>query len=363
MAARFCTEHSLAAGEPLAGWGAHQARNVLIRWPKAKWRHSLRIAADMDEATEAAIGRVVEAGWRVNLIDRKGAGTDRIGAFVFPGALAFDLAPDDLPAFLGAVTGGVAALARFRPRPASRPLVLCCTHGKHDRCCAKWGFAVYQALAKSPEAGDFDIWEVTHLGGCRLSAGVLVLPAMRKYGRVCPSDAPALLDTERRGLPYLPCYRGASHLPPPAQVAEVTGLRHLAAEGIRGTALVQETGPALYAVTVRGAVAEIRVEPGETFSYGACTDLHARKPLEPTTVWRGTLAGSTSPGTGRPDASHPDPQSERKTDDPPDPRHPAGAWRRTRRCTGLRARAARLRPCGGRNLHPGRPAAHRVAAR
>jgi len=305
--ARFCTEHSLAAGEQLAGWGAHPARTVLIRWPKAKWRHSLRIAADMDAATEGATGRVVEAGWRVNLIDRKEAESARIAAFVFPGALAFDLAPGDLPAFLYAVPSGVAALARFEPRSAAHPLVLCCTHGKHDRCCAKWGFAVYRALASSAEARDFDIWEVTHLGGCRLSAGVLVLPALRKYGRLGPSDAPALLAAEPRGLPYLPCYRGASHLSPPAQVAEVTGLRHLAAAGIRGTAKVQETGSGRYTVTVGSADAEIRVEAHETLSCGACTDLDTAEHFEPKTVWRGTLSaidlGRTPPFQSTPTRS------------------------------------------------------------
>ncbi|MEL6601538.1 MAG: sucrase ferredoxin, partial [Pseudomonadota bacterium] len=99
---RFCTEHALAAGEPLAGTGTHQARNVLIRWPKGKWRHSLRIADGMGGALEAAVARVVAAGCRVNLIDRKDGGGGP-NVFVMPDAQGFDVTHADLPAFLDAV--------------------------------------------------------------------------------------------------------------------------------------------------------------------------------------------------------------------------------------------------------------------
>jgi len=287
---RFCTEHSLAAGEPLAGWGTHPARNVLIRWPKSKWRHSLRIAAGMAGETQAAIERVVAAGWRVNLIDRKGTATDRVRVYLYPDAVAVDLAHGALPAFLDAVPRGPAALAGFAPRPAARPLVLCCTHGRHDRCCAKWGFAVYRALAREAgRRGVVDVWEATHLGGCRLAAGVLVLPALRKYGRLAPRDAEPLLAAEAAGRPYLPCYRGAAHLSQPAQVAEVTALKHLAEHGIRAPATVREIGEEHFAVAVGTARVAVQVRRDAVSSYGACADLDAAAPLAPKTVWHGVV--------------------------------------------------------------------------
>lgn len=75
-----------------------------------------------------------------------------------------------------------------------RSLVLCCTHGRHDRCCAKFGFAAYKALVAAAERrwrDRFSVWEVTHLGGCRLAASVMLFPEMRKYGRLAPADAEA----------------------------------------------------------------------------------------------------------------------------------------------------------------------------
>jgi len=295
---RFCSEHSLAVGEPLAGWGAHAARNVLIRWPKGRWRHSLRLAGGMDPALEAAIERVVAAGWRVNLIDRKGDEDSEARVFVFPQAVALDVPPDDLPGFLDALARDGFVPGSLPTRPVETPLILCCTHGRHDACCAKWGFAAYKALAaEAGRRGDFDVWEVTHLGGCRLSAGVLVLPALRKYGRLRPADAAPLLAAEAQGRPYLPRYRGAAHLDPPAQVAEVAGLQHLAEIGLHGTAGVTKEAPNRYAVRVSGGTALMQTVPEEVRSYGACADLKAAEPLESKTVWRARLLSLTSTQT------------------------------------------------------------------
>lgn len=293
---RFCTEHSRAAGELLAGWGGHQARNILLRWPKAKWRHSLRIADGMDRPLEDAIARVVDAGWRVNLIDRKPYEGRLVRAYIFPGGRVFDLERDELPAFLDAVVSG--SVDRFEPGSLKHTLVLCCTHGKHDRCCAKWGFAVYKAVASEAlKRGDFDVWEATHLGGCRLSAGVLTFPGMRKYGRLAPIDAKPLLDAEAQGRPYLPNYRGASHLEPAAQVAEITALKTLGTSTPplpdRVTELAQDGLIRRFAVEVLNLSIIVACRAETVSSYGACEDLDAALPLEPKEVWLGEVRSIT----------------------------------------------------------------------
>ncbi|WP_165351950.1 sucrase ferredoxin [Salipiger sp. IMCC34102] len=310
---RFCTAQSLAAGEPLAGTGVHPEKTILIQWPKARWRHSLKIAEDMDPDITAAIEALSAAGWRVNLIDRKGEYRDTIRVFIYPEALAFDLAPRALANFLVSLPEGAAALDDFGPTPADTPVVLCCTHGKHDRCCAKWGFAVYKALAAEAEArGDFDVWEVTHLGGCRLSAGVLVLPALRKYGRLRPADAPDLLDAEARDTPYLPCYRGASHLDQAEQVAEVAALQHFAKAGIRGPARVRKTQERTYAVTVGTAIARVLLQPDEVTTPGTCADLDAARPIAPKTVWRAQVDAALADDGPAPSCPpNPNPNEER----------------------------------------------------
>lgn len=292
--AKFCTEFSLAVGEPLAGSGVHPQRNILIRWPKGRWQHSLRLAAEMGDPLVAAIEGAVAAGWRINLIDRKSDPSDLIRVFVFPDNVTLDLSPADLPGFLDMLSAAGRVPDDISVRPITAPLVLCCTHGKHDACCAKWGFAIYKALAaEAARIRNFDVWEVTHLGGCRLSAGVLVLPALRKYGRLRPVDAPELLAAEARGMPYLPCYRGASHLDPAAQVAEVAGLHQLARLGLHGVARVRATGPDIYDISLPGGTATMHAEADQLRSYGSCADLKAKMPLKPKTVWRARLISLT----------------------------------------------------------------------
>ncbi|MEM9798214.1 MAG: sucrase ferredoxin [Pseudomonadota bacterium] len=287
---RFCTAFAQAAGTPLAGIGAHQERTLWLRWPKRLWRYSLRVAQGMEGAVETAIETVFADGRRVNLIDRKD-GAEMVQALLYPEALKLDLAADALPAFLTALAEGT-TLTSFAPAPMARPAVFVCTHGVHDRCCAKWGFAAYKALSRAA-ADRFDVWECTHLGGCRIAAGALVVHpdgrTRRKYGRITPIHAVPLLAAEAEGRPYLPCYRGASDLTPQAQAAEVAGLRALAKAGHWGVADVTPLGgpdhAPRFAVALEGAWAEVTLVQNTVADHGACTDLHAGNAPEPRTVW------------------------------------------------------------------------------
>ncbi|MDX8350424.1 sucrase ferredoxin [Cognatiyoonia sp. IB215446] len=285
---RFCTGHALAAGEPLAGWGAHQARNILIRWPKGRWEHSLRIAAGMPDELIAAINAAVEARWRINLIDRKS--DQNTCVLLYPQALQFTVEPSDLPALIRAIIDE-GDLTSFASQPTTRKTILVCTHGKHDACCAKWGFAAYKAIAEkaADHEGVFDVWEATHLGGCRFAGGALVLPAGRKYGRLVPADAMPLLQAEAQNLPYLPAFRGSSMREAPAQVAEIAALKHLP-PGTLCHHVVEIAGSSperTYRVETSQGNLLVRCDPGEISSYGACSDLKAKKPLKPKTIWTG----------------------------------------------------------------------------
>jgi hypothetical protein len=53
------------------------------------------------------------------------------------------------------------------------PLYLVCTHGRRDKCCAKFGFPVYNALRDF--AGD-SVWQSSHVGGDRFAANILCFP-------------------------------------------------------------------------------------------------------------------------------------------------------------------------------------------
>lgn len=230
---RFCTVESVQAGDPLAGTATHAARNLLISWPRPKWSRSLRIAQDMDDDLAERINRLAANGRRVNLIDRRGRPASNHRIYLLPEGRCLDVARSDLDAFLAALEAGD-QLAAWSGVPMVNSLVLCCTHGRKDKCCAKFGYATYQELAGTVEDRNlpFEVWESSHLGGCRLAASVMVFPSMRKYGRVAPEQVLPLLQHEAEDIPYLPCYRGQSLLTPVQQCAEVSALEWLEAHQI-----------------------------------------------------------------------------------------------------------------------------------
>lgn len=120
------------------------------------------------------------------------------------------------------VPGWVQALRRGEAvdgaQPCATPLVLVCTNGRRDVCCSKRGVPVAQALDDLP---GLDVWQTTHLTGHRFSATLLVLPEGLCYGRVEPSEAPALAKAIREGRVHrLDRLRGRTALHGAEQAAE-----------------------------------------------------------------------------------------------------------------------------------------------
>jgi len=103
------------------------------------------------------------------------------------------------------------------PRVTSTgPLLLACTHGLHDVCCALRGRPVAAALAQEwPES----TWECSHVGGDRFAANLVVLPDGIYYGNLDPDSAVETVRAHLRGEVPVQHLRGMTRVPPPAQVA------------------------------------------------------------------------------------------------------------------------------------------------
>lgn len=97
------------------------------------------------------------------------------------------------------------------------PMLLVCTHGRHDKCCARFGRATYRALR---EAAPEMAWECSHVGGDRFAANVIALPQGIYYGHVEPEDAPALAAEHAAGRISLRHYRGRTCYDRAAQAGE-----------------------------------------------------------------------------------------------------------------------------------------------
>ncbi len=92
-----------------------------------------------------------------------------------------------------------------------------CTHGKHDKCCAKFGLPLFCAFRDL--IGE-RAWQCSHVGGDRFAANVIVFPHGLYYGHVEPDEAPELVRRSEAGEVWLARYRGRSCFPRPVQVAE-----------------------------------------------------------------------------------------------------------------------------------------------
>lgn len=92
-----------------------------------------------------------------------------------------------------------------------------CTHGRHDKCCAKFGLPIYCAFRDC--VGEI-AWQCSHVGGDRFAGNVVVLPYGLYYGRVMPDDAKEIVAASERGEVWLKGYRGRSCFRRPEQIAE-----------------------------------------------------------------------------------------------------------------------------------------------
>jgi hypothetical protein len=253
-----CSEASAAAGEALIGSAPHAVAWVCLEqngpWGPKAWTDS-RLDAETGRAIEQAANA---HGVRPSLIRRPGrpedvgdsterelliAFTDPEGPWLLTGTVA---APEDLLRldWAALAVGDLDAVRRSLPTldTSDDALLLVCTNGTRDTCCARLGRPV---AAAALEVHPGRVWEVTHTSGHRFAATSVLLPSGALHGRIL--DASPILAAADAGRVELTGYRGRSTWSPGAQVAEEHIRR---TEGITGLDdLVVE--PAVDAWTVR----------------------------------------------------------------------------------------------------------------
>lgn len=101
--------------------------------------------------------------------------------------------------------------------PWQRPLFLVCTHGKRDKCCAKFGYALYKSLRV--DAGD-DVWQSSHVGGDRFAANLICFPHGLFYAHVSADAGREIINQYSQQTVSLNNYRGRCCYPSPIQAAE-----------------------------------------------------------------------------------------------------------------------------------------------
>jgi hypothetical protein len=231
-----CSVLARALDEPLAGTAPVATRWICLEHPGA-WPRD--VTSHPDPAVNAFAARTAAAGWRLVLIRRPGRRPSPGDTVAGRGEVYLTDTAPPRPRTTVLTIGGPEELARV-PLPApgaalpgvpvADPLLLVCTHGRRDRCCALDGRALALAAAGSCPG----VWECSHLGGHRFAPTALVLPTGYLYGRLDPATAVAARKAAGHGEVEAALCRGRSTWAPAGQVAELavreaTGLRDAAA--------------------------------------------------------------------------------------------------------------------------------------
>ena len=98
------------------------------------------------------------------------------------------------------------------------PVMLVCTNGKRDECCALLGRPLVTALAAVAPGR---VWEANHLGGHRFAPTATLLPAGTMHGHLTAETAVAVLEAGGRGETVLTGLRGRSTWTKRGQTAEI----------------------------------------------------------------------------------------------------------------------------------------------
>lgn len=249
----FCRSESVAVGEPIGGsaaahtdvwlalehdcpWGAAAVLESGLAAPVAERLMALQSGIEGARVQlirldpRACPGATVGGEGATFIVAVTGLGQQRAVRMTLPSHEA--LLALDVPALVRALrTGAPVASAEA----ITKPIVLVCTNGKRDRCCAKWGLPIYRALAARE---DVECWQTTHLGGHRFAPTLVALPSGLCYGRLAVHDLEMLVAAiqEDRVFEPLRALRGRTCLSAAEQLAEVHW-RHQVGE-MRNAALV-----------------------------------------------------------------------------------------------------------------------------
>jgi hypothetical protein len=276
-----------AADQPMAGTAAVDAGFLLVEHPGPWGNKALAESRIIDEETRARLTANAAAhGVRVQLIRRPGersaTGPSYRVFLAHPASGRLDVQDLQDRAELADLD---LALERRGPgwQPYAGPLLLVCTNGRRDVCCAEFGRPVAQAVAARFAE---ETWETTHLGGHRFAVAALTLPDGMSYGRVDAEAGVTIAEAVRRNE-VVPAYlRGRTSYAPHVQAAEVALLQELGLTAVAALELVADaTADGRGTVTFRSAAGEHDVVVS---SYAvaparqSCADLVEK----PSTAWR-----------------------------------------------------------------------------
>ena len=218
-----CADAARARADPLAGSAPPARRWLLLEHP-GPWKIDAIAGSGIDADVLSELVQRAGSATRILLVRRSGR-IDRRGSrrWILAGLDSATVTGpwEDDGDLLDAADAMIATLPA--PTEPPEPVILVCTHGVHDVCCALRGRPVASALASRwPEL----VWECTHIGGDRFAPNVVLLPDGFYYGNLDPDDAIATVQAHLAGTVLTDRLRGMARFLPPVQAAVIAAHQH-----------------------------------------------------------------------------------------------------------------------------------------
>jgi len=216
-----CADDAESRGELLAGSASRADRFVLVEFP-TPWPHKAFDA--FSDGLRAGLSAACDAtSAKLLLIRRPGERTPEVRRWA-----VYDVKQRRslwgnwaTEADLGQLVD--AAMSAPSDRWSTDPVVLVCTHARHDACCGVRGRPVAAALA---EARPDEVWECTHVGGHRFAANLVLPLDGTYYGRVEAETVADIVDAHvEKSEISADHVRGFSWMAPAAQAVAVEAHR------------------------------------------------------------------------------------------------------------------------------------------
>lgn len=261
----FCSELTKLGNEPLAGSAWTGRQYVFISWSKKFWARKqyesqgfptdLKVFLERIQKDKRIFTRLVHQHGN----DRKGYSR----VFIMPDGIEYrDVAIPDIESLLTRYFEGNPS-DNYHPLKVEGTTLFCCTHGKRDRCCAKFGqAAVYELHRQAARKNiELDLWECTHINADRFAVNAIVFPQGYMYGGVRVGHIAELLDNLIEGHPFPPCFRGQLGLDTLEQITQAFGHAYRYENNVANAAIVIES---IEQTSMEECKAYLRIENKQT---------------------------------------------------------------------------------------------------
>jgi hypothetical protein len=284
----FCSELSRRAGEKVFGTASTGGVWLLLEYAGA-WGPQVLEESSLAREVKAFFRRSLQAvpHSRLLFVKRGRAGGQTFSFFVVrcrerdPFAVRYELdsyarLPElDLARAAAGDAGAGGTLTRD-------PLFLVCTHGRRDKCCAKFGVPVYKALRECEPSRE-QVWQSSHVGGDRFAGNLVCFPHGLFYAHADAEAGRRVVEAYRAGRVLTEGFRGRACYSHFIQAAEYFVRAESSVQGVEDLRFVsaEPCGDELWRVRfverVGGRTHEARVRRGHSDFRNPIT-CHAAEP-------------------------------------------------------------------------------------